>query len=94
MDAIHGVVNIIKIKKYMSEFIKSFKEVGKENVNLAGGKGASLGEMTRVGFPVPPGFMVTALAFEEFLKQTDVNVEIRARINKINLKDTESVEES
>jgi len=78
----------------MSEFIKHFSQISKKDVASVGGKGASLGEMTRAGFSVPSGFVLTALAFEEFLKQTDINVEIRSRINKINLKDLESVEES
>ena len=78
----------------MSEFIKTFNQISKKDVNSAGGKGASLGEMIRAGFSVPDGFMITALAFEEYLKETDINVEIRARLNKINLKDIESVEES
>ncbi len=78
----------------MSDFIKHFNQISKKDVNSVGGKGASLGEMTKAGFHVPEGFVVTALAFEEYLKATDINVEIRARLNKINLKDIESVEES
>lgn len=78
----------------MSDFIRHFNQISKKDVNSVGGKGASLGEMTKAGFHVPEGFVVTALAFEEYLKETDINVEIRARLNKINLKDIESVEES
>ena len=33
-----------------------------------GGKGANLGEMTRAGLPVPPGFCLTAAAYREFLQ--------------------------
>ncbi|MBM3934190.1 MAG: phosphoenolpyruvate synthase [SAR202 cluster bacterium] len=46
-----------------------FGEVGKDDVDIAGGKGASLGEMTRAGFPVPPGFVVTTSAFKEFMER-------------------------
>src|SRR5690606_12875808 len=31
---------------------------GKELKDLLGGKGANLGEMTRIGVPVPPGFTI------------------------------------
>lgn len=31
-----------------------------------GGKGASLGEMLKAGFPIPPGFCITAQAYREF----------------------------
>lgn len=34
--------------------------VSKQSIDLAGGKGANLGELIREGFPVPPGFVVTA----------------------------------
>jgi phosphoenolpyruvate synthase/pyruvate phosphate dikinase len=37
----------------------------------AGGKGANLGELTKAGFPVPPGFCVTTDAFRQFIGQSD-----------------------
>ena len=48
-------------------YIRSFHEVGADSVGLVGGKGANLGEMTRAGLPVPPGFCLTASAYREFL---------------------------
>ncbi len=44
-------------------YVRWFSEIGKDDVLVAGGKGASLGEMTRAGIPVPPGFVVTVDAF-------------------------------
>jgi pyruvate,water dikinase len=41
--------------------------ITREDVEIAGGKGANLGELIKVGFPVPPGFVVTAQAYREFL---------------------------
>lgn len=78
----------------MSNFIKTFNQVSKKDVDLVGGKGASLGEMTNAGFPVPEGFVVTSLAFEEYLKETDINVEINAMWKRINIEDIENVEEN
>lgn len=49
-------------------FIKTFSEISKTDVEIAGGKGASLGEMASAGFPVPPGFVVLTNAFEAFLE--------------------------
>jgi pyruvate,water dikinase len=40
-----------------------FDEIGRQDVPLAGGKGANLGEMVRAGLPVPPGFVITAPAY-------------------------------
>ena len=43
--------------------IRWFSEVGLDDVMLVGGKGANLGELTRAGLPVPPGFVVTSEAY-------------------------------
>ncbi|WP_342372462.1 PEP/pyruvate-binding domain-containing protein [Propioniciclava soli] len=40
-------------------------DVGREDIRLAGGKGANLGELLRAGFPVPDGFVVTTAAFDD-----------------------------
>lgn len=48
-------------------FIKNINEISKDDVSLVGGKGASLGEMTQAGIPVPPGFVITTEAFDDKL---------------------------
>jgi pyruvate, water dikinase len=73
-------------------FTKTFKQINRKSVKIAGGKGASLGEMTQAKIPVPPGFVVLASAFEMFLKETDLNIEIEAILRKVNHKDISSVE--
>ena len=54
-----------------------FNEVSKKDVPTVGGKGANLGEMTRANIPVPPGFIVTAGAYFDFLKNSKLIDEIR-----------------
>ena len=76
------------------EIIKSFKEISNKNVKTAGGKAASLGEMTKAGFLVPPGFVILADAFEKFIKETDIEPEIEAMWDRINIEDTENIEEN
>ncbi|MBU1178027.1 hypothetical protein KJ903_02305 [Patescibacteria group bacterium] len=76
------------------EFILPLTKVNKSSVNQAGGKGASLGEMVRAGFPVPPGFVVLASAFDKYLAESDVGVEIESALRKVKPEDTESVEEA
>lgn len=61
---------------------------------MAGGKGASLGEMTRAKMPVPPGFVILAAAFDRFLTQTDLAVEIAAVFKKVNYQDINSVDKN
>lgn len=63
---------------------KIFKELSKENVDTAGGKGASLGELTQGGVPVPPGFVVLTHAFEHFLDETDLRQEVRALLSNVD----------
>lgn len=76
----------------MTELIKNFNELGKDNAAIAGGKGASLGEMAQAGFPVPNGFVLLATAFEQFLKETDLNVEIDSILHKVNHQEMHTVE--
>jgi len=44
-----------------------FGEGGKEDLDLLGGKGANLSEMTRMGIPVPPGFIITTEVCNNYL---------------------------
>ena len=74
------------------EIVRDFREINKNDTSLAGGKGASLGEMTRAGVPVPPGFVVLSGAFERFLEETDLNVEIDAILHSVNHKEIHTVE--
>jgi len=72
--------------------IKNFKEISKSDAQIAGGKGAALGEMTNAGIPVPPGFVVLSEAFEQFLVGTDLNVEIEAILKTVNNQKMHTVE--
>jgi pyruvate,water dikinase len=56
-----------------------------------GGKGANLGEMTRAGFPVPPGFVVTIDAYRRFAETTGVGRTIRERLATLNVDDSDQL---
>ena len=73
-------------------FIKNFKSISKKDVCIAGGKGASLGEMSRAKIPVPPGFIILVEAFDKFLRETDLAVEIASQIKQMNYKDINSID--
>lgn len=75
-------------------YTKNFENLSKNDVAIAGGKGASLGEMTRAGLHVPPGFVVLAAAFDRFLEETDLDAEIEARLKEVNKKDLNSVDKA
>ncbi len=57
------------------KFILPFNKLSKKDTKIAGGKGASLGEISKSGFLVPPGFVILATAFDRFLEETDIDVE-------------------
>ena len=57
----------------MSELIRNFGEIRKQDVAVAGGKGANLGEMTMAGLAVPQGFVVTADAYRLFMKDNGLD---------------------
>src|SRR3972149_1118287 len=65
-----------------------FAEVGKEDIGLAGGKGANLGEMTRARIPVPPGFIVTADAYRRFLEASGVRPTIEKLVPPLDYNDS------
>ncbi len=71
---------------------KLFSQIGKKDVAIAGGKGASLGEMTQAKIPVPSGFVILAEAFDRFLSETDLMQELSALLKKVNYKDINSVD--
>ncbi|MEF8914392.1 phosphoenolpyruvate synthase [Natronomonas sp.] len=51
-------------------------EIGSDDLGAVGGKGASLGEMTAAGLPVPPGFVVTAQTYRTFIEETGIDDEL------------------
>jgi pyruvate,water dikinase len=61
----------------MPGYVRSFDELGKDDTAIAGGKGANLGELTRAGFPVPPGFVVTAQAYLAALDRAGLREDVR-----------------
>jgi pyruvate, water dikinase len=69
-----------------------FNEVGKKDVDLVGGKGANLGELTNAHIPVPPGFIVTSAAYYNFLEQTQIMNEIKTLLNSINTQDSRQLQ--
>jgi len=74
------------------ELIREFSRIGKDDADIAGGKGASLGEMTQAGIPVPPGYVVLSASFERFLEETDLNVEIDAILATVSQDQMHTVE--
>ncbi|MFY9887508.1 MAG: pyruvate, phosphate dikinase [Streptosporangiaceae bacterium] len=56
----------------MPKLVYDFTEGNKDLKDLLGGKGANLAEMTNLGLPVPPGFIITTDACRYYLEQGSV----------------------
>ena len=68
-------------------FIRWFQELTRNDVPIAGGKGANLGEMTHAGLPVPPGYVVTVDAYRRFYQASGIGDEVAARLSHLNVDD-------
>lgn len=69
------------------------EEVGKEDIAIVGGKGASLGEMLRAELPVPTGFAVTAQAYRRFIDENEICDELFGSLN-VNVNDPNALIEA
>ena len=58
-------------------YIFWFEELGQDQNSLVGKKCANLGEIARIGLPVPPGFALSVRAYEDFLEETNAIQEIK-----------------
>ena len=75
-----------------TQWVLEFEKINQEYVNYTGTKCANLGELMRIGMPVPPGFVVTAQAFDFFLKETGADKEMN-KILKASKELPKSIEE-
>ncbi|MEM1634438.1 MAG: phosphoenolpyruvate synthase [Nanopusillaceae archaeon] len=67
------------------EYVRWFENLTKDDVGLVGGKGANLGEMTKIGLPVPPGFVLTADAYWRYVDYNNLRSKIEEILSKTNI---------
>ncbi|HEX2851435.1 MAG TPA: phosphoenolpyruvate synthase [Acidimicrobiales bacterium] len=70
-----------------------FSELGRDDTEIVGGKGANLGELTRAGLPVPPGFVVTASAYLAALDAAGLRDDLREGAAAARIDDPAGLEE-
>ncbi len=73
-------------------YVVKFEDLSKSDIGIAGGKGANLGELTQAGIPVPPGFVVTAQAYEKFMDEAGINDSVMNILDKIDINDTKALQ--
>ena len=71
-----------------------FNEVTKEDIPLVGGKGANLGEMTNAKIPVPPGFIVTAKAYYDFIQEAGTDSKIQELLESLDVNDSKQLQQA
>jgi pyruvate,water dikinase len=72
--------------------IVRFEACRKKDIGTVGGKGANLGEMTHADIPVPPGFVVTVDAYNEFLRSSGVADRISDLLGTLDHTDFDQVQ--
>ncbi|WP_406476058.1 pyruvate, phosphate dikinase [Streptomyces platensis] len=65
-----------------AKFVYDFTEGNKDLKDLLGGKGANLAEMTNLGLPVPPGFVITTEACKVYLDSGSEPAALRAEVSE------------
>ena len=66
----------------MPKFVYDFAEGSRDMKDLLGGKGANLAEMTNLGLPVPPGFVITTEACRVYLDTGDAPAELADEVSE------------
>ncbi|RLB17358.1 MAG: pyruvate, phosphate dikinase [Deltaproteobacteria bacterium] len=68
----------------LKKYVYSFEEGDGKNKQLLGGKGANLCEMTQIGLPVPPGFVITTEACLAYLdrKKKGLDSDLKRQIKE------------
>ena len=74
-----------------TEMIGWFADLGLADRPTVGGKGGSLGELTRAGISVPEGFVVRTGAFEAFLQELEKAAPLRARVEALAADDLDAI---
>jgi len=74
------------------KYIKWFKELRTTDTDIAGGKGANLGELTNSGIPVLPGFVVTANAYFDFIEKTSLKQKIKLELKDLDVENSKKLQ--
>ncbi len=82
----------------MKDYVLWYSGLGMDDVEIVGGKNASLGEMisnlANVGVSVPNGFATTASAFRDFLSQSGLDQKIHDELEHLDVDDVELLAKS
>ncbi|OCX53476.1 phosphoenolpyruvate synthase [Mucilaginibacter sp. PPCGB 2223] len=78
-----------------TKFILNLNEVGIDNIDIVGGKNASLGEMlqhlTKLNVRIPGGYIITVAAYQEYISYNLLEDQIKSLIHATDLNDLDAL---
>ncbi|MEN6460412.1 MAG: PEP/pyruvate-binding domain-containing protein, partial [Syntrophomonas sp.] len=78
----------------MSSFVLGFQDIDKTKLMVVGGKGANLGELTRIeGIPVPDGFCISTEVFKRVIWETPSINELLDQLSLLKVEDQDKIGE-
>lgn len=75
------------------DYIIPFERLGRERAPSVGSKNAQLGEMWKLGLPVPEGFAISAWAYKYFMDANNLQERISRLLQSLDLKSYEDLEQ-
>ena len=75
-------------------YVKKFEDLSKDDLGIAGGKGANLGELTQAGIPVPPGFVVTSKTYDKFMRDTGIFSKVMDILDQVDINNTKELQDA
>lgn len=80
--------------KKMSSYVLGFKDMDKSNLPIAGGKGANLGELSRIeGICVPDGFCISTEAFKRIIEEASSVNGLLERLSLLKIEEHDRISE-
>ncbi|MBE9127860.1 phosphoenolpyruvate synthase [Coleofasciculus sp. LEGE 07081] len=78
----------------MSSYVLSFQDIDKTKIMVVGGKGANLGELSRIeGIHVPDGFCLSTVAFKRIIWETSSINELLDQLSHLLVEDRDKIGE-
>ncbi|MBF2028303.1 MAG: phosphoenolpyruvate synthase [Oscillatoriales cyanobacterium C42_A2020_001] len=78
----------------MSSDVLGFQEIDKTKIMLVGGKGANLGELSRIeGILVPDGFCISTIAYKRIIEKTPSIHELLEQLSRLKVNERDKIRE-
>ncbi len=78
----------------MGSYVYGFQDIDRTKLMLVGGKGANLGELSRIeGIHVPDGFCLSTEAFQRIIRETPSINELLDQLSLLKVEDREKISE-